>query len=145
MKDKYDLAAEELLAAPDFQAAVHAGWCCMGATESDALGLPHGAPRNPLFQYCTPTGASGKRPDGKACGCLTQVRVVRGTSLVAWTPELTRKIAADDRLPTNPSNVMPEHLELFKWYQRYLDVNLRGVEHPCDVPASTPRAESVPS
>jgi len=53
-----------------------------------------------LFQYLTPDGKPGKRPDGKDCGDPTMVksyeRLTSEHPLVAWTDELTVAIRSNE-------------------------------------------------
>jgi len=91
-----------------------------------------------LFAFVTPDGGGVLRGDGRACGCLVQIRAgpnscPSGTgsnhnnSSVAWWPAVTHDIRNDIRLPRCSSNIEVAHLHLFARWQRRLDI-LRGRE-----------------
>lgn len=80
--------------------------------------------RSPLFQSCTPTGAEGSRPDGKLCGCLTEIKGEQYPTgpRVAWTDQWTETIRADDRIPWTMGLLRPENLLAFgEWQQTFRD------------------------
>ena len=67
-----------------------------------------------LFQIVKPYDE--EHPDGKVCGCLTQVK---GENAPAWTDELTLDILRDDRIPLGPSVIKVGDLPVFaEWMQR---------------------------
>ena len=80
------------------------------------------APVIPILKNREGYPGSQRRPDGKMCGCLTEIR--RGSSL-AWTDELTEAIQADNRIPALPYSVRVENLRAFAEFQRRLDRELR--------------------
>ncbi len=59
---------------------------------------------------------------GLHCGCLTQIHD-DPDRYGAWTPELTKEIVADDRIPTQPG-ITPENLPVFAEWQRKVDAAL---------------------
>jgi ribosomal protein L24E len=64
-----------------------------------------------LFAYCSPgRGFMSCRPDNKVCGCLTQIRASHWFEdpprKFAWTDELTKLIAEDDRLPSDMGDLV---------------------------------------
>src|SRR3990167_8728523 len=52
-----------------------------------------------LFSCCAPDHTM-IRPDGRICGCLTEVR----SGSLAYTKELTDAIRADKRIPKHPGD-----------------------------------------
>jgi len=58
----------------------------------------------------------------KSCGCPVQIRcsfnTSYGTTLVAFTDELTAMIGKDDRIPLDSYDIQPKHLEAFADIQR---------------------------
>jgi len=80
------------------------------------------APVIPILENAEGYPGSQRRPDGKMCGCLTEIR--RGSAL-AWTDELTEAIQADNRIPALPYSVRVENLQAFAEFQRRLDRELR--------------------
>jgi len=84
-------------------------------------------PKSPLFQYMTDDGGAGNR-----CGCLTQIRSSHEFSCneyKAQWPELTAKIAEDERIPYYTSKIDgAEDLFVFAEYQRLADKNYRKKE-----------------
>lgn len=100
---------------------------------------PHDNPGGCLFLHTHEgyAGDSQKNHGGKyvACGCLTQIRMDRETTLkpeidyynvpyVAPTVELTKLIAADERIPDNVYDIMIKDLPVFAEWQRRLDKEL---------------------
>lgn len=85
-----------------------------------------------LFQICSPSGLGSSTPQGKICGCLTQVRRTENT-LDAWTPELTEAIRADERIPGRIEEIsklrddeLRAALQPFAEWQRRLDREIRN-------------------
>lgn len=102
--DKYDKAIEYLTQNPDkiyinWMASLGEAWCLFQSTGND------------LNEY----------------GCLTQIRSV-GVLYIAPTPELTKAIRADERIPFSPSvgnqTITLAHLPIFAEWQRRLDKEL---------------------
>jgi hypothetical protein len=64
-----------------------------------------------LFQYMTPDGQTGRRPDGKQCGDPIQVKAcdhwVNRHLRVAWTDELTMALRCDEWLPKFFYSMLP--------------------------------------
>jgi len=118
VKDKYDIAIEYLRANPD---KVFKAWQEPHGV-SDEIKQAHC-----LFQYVTPNG-EGKviYRDGEVVyfGCLTQVKQgqLDDEKYIAWTPELTKMIVEDERIPHNAT---VDTLEVFAEYQRMLDKTIR--------------------
>jgi hypothetical protein len=61
------------------------------------------------------------------CGCATMVkfsgeRQTNRDLVMAATADLTRRIREDDRIPTSPWLIRPEHLAVFASYQRECDL-----------------------
>ena len=104
MADKYDLEIEQLRQNPEL---IEHHWN-MGYLYSQ---------RYPLFQPC----ADRRVLNGMFCGCLTQVK---DRKYPAATPELTKAIQADDRIPTLPENITLDMLPVFAEWQRRLDKEL---------------------
>ena len=102
----------------------------------DAWQSPHDHPGGALFQYVTPNGSwysdeqrqrylrswTEVLPAYIQCGCITQIRAGR----VAYTPELTADIRADDTLPDRPDRITLEHLPRMAEWQRKIDRAIRG-------------------
>lgn len=99
-KDIYDLHEAELLEAKDFRWTVRNDWV-------QAKGL---------FKFV----------DNYCQACLT---MIRGSHYLATTPELTRAIKGDSRIPFHYNSVEPDNLQVFKEWQRRLDKEL-GREVP---------------
>ena len=109
--DKYDKAIAYLIEHPS---EVEDAW-----NRASCLGRhPHGC----LFLHCNPRGFAGSG----SFGCLIQVKA--GT-YPAFTPELTEKIRADERIPSKPDDIKPtlEGLTPFAEYQREMDRTIRTV------------------
>jgi hypothetical protein len=82
---------------------------------------PSSATGGCLFGFVKPQGTRGwYRPDGRHCGCLTQIRDPDMTR-VSWWPALTNSIRFDKRLPMNPNHITIEHLPAFADWQRIID------------------------
>ena len=83
-----------------------------------------------LFAFCTPTGLleslpadqSCYAPCSAVCGCLSQVH---SSHFEAWTPELTERIRADDRLISPFALTHPSQLLPYAEWQREMDNTLR--------------------
>lgn len=116
--DKYDLAIDYLTAHPD---EIVNAW---GDPERHKAGC--------LFQYATRT--SEKNHDW-SIGCLTLIRRdsldeksddfrYRPEPYVAETPELTRRIQNDERIPIRADDIQVEDLSVFAEWQRILDREL---------------------
>lgn len=117
--DKYDEAVEFLKKNPEL---IKAAWSVPSELTDAKISQAHC-----LFKYATPTGRGQFSEDGKPCGCLTQVRLARYTrtsNQAAYTPELTRAIRCDSRLPTQPDKIKSRHLKVFAEWQRKLDKEL---------------------
>lgn len=59
--------------------------------------------------------------NGSVCGCLTEVR----SGCPAQTPELTKAIRADKRIPLRSRDIKAKHLPVFAMWQRRLDRTIR--------------------
>jgi len=105
MPDKYDKAIAYLTQHPkEIMDAWYDGGVCQ---------LPSAHPAACLFQY------AGNSPF-KCCGCLTMVK----NGCRAETPELTKAIRADERIPNGCEAITLEHLPVFAEWQRRLDKEL---------------------
>lgn len=91
--DQYDKQIEYLLACRDFDTAVWHDWV-------DGIGL--------------------FKPTGPCCGCLTQIRRSNGVSR-GPTPELTKAIRADKRIPMLHTGITKKNLPVFAEWQRKID------------------------
>lgn len=112
--DKYDEAIEWLLDQDDVGHAIYEAW-----------DTPHMSEGGILFQFATPSGEQSIAPwQPVQCGCLTQVR--SQDRFVAWTPELTKTIQNDLRIPVDETGITEENLEVFAEWQRRLDREIRG-------------------
>lgn len=76
-----------------------------------------------LFQFCRKDGS-----DVPECGCLSMIR--GDENFVAATPELTKRIKADERLPTTDEldDLTPEQMQAMKEWQEELDRTIRAEE-----------------
>jgi hypothetical protein len=104
----------------------------------DAWQSPLDHPGGALFQHVTPNGSwysdeqrqryvcrwTQELPAYIHCGCITQVRAGR----IAYTPELTADIRADNSLPDRPDRITLEHLPRMAEWQRKIDRAIRGVK-----------------
>lgn len=55
-------------------------------------------------------------------GCLTMIKIGANAVIDGIINEvLTEKIREDDRIPSSPSRITTDHLEVFKEYQEYAD------------------------
>lgn len=120
--DKYGLAIDYLTSYPD--------------EIVDAWGDPEGHEAGCLFEY-----AMRVRPPLKMewnVGCLTlirrdslreydddDIRYLTDDPYVAETPELTRRIQDDERIPIRPDYIKVEDLPVFAEWQRILDRELK--------------------
>lgn len=112
--DKYDEAIKYLT---KFPKRIHAAWFA-----------PPGRPRSQvrkahcLFQYVTPNGKY-EDSEGKTyrCGCLTQIRA---GGRKGFTPNLTKDILEDERIPTGPCDITLSNLPVFAEWHRRLDKEL---------------------
>lgn len=119
--DKYDRAIAYLTEHPE---QIRDAW-------SGAYEHPGGS----LFRFAGPS-AYLDCPDWtkQICGCLTQISKTADwlpddpNKYVAWTPELTEAIAADERIPKRPEHIRVEHLPVFAEWQRKLDRELNRGE-----------------
>lgn len=109
--DKYDKAIAYLIEHPE--------------EVEDAWQLVRTCPGSCLFQFCSPTGTITVVNTIKI-GCLTTVKAGYNP---AFTPELTEKIRADERIPSKPDDIKPtlEGLTPFAEYQREMDRTIRTV------------------
>lgn len=86
---------------------------------------PTDAPaRSILFRAVTPDGREGPRPDGKFCGCLTEIKGEHYPTgpRVAWTDKWTEGIRRDERIPWIMGEIRPENLVAFaEWQQVFRD------------------------
>lgn len=98
-----------------FNDAIEAAWARCNGNENGCL-----------FLFCSPSGNYERVVlEGLHCGCLTQVRAPE-VRFPAWTPELTEKIRADDRIPFGPNYIRhPDQLEVFREYQELMDNTIR--------------------
>jgi hypothetical protein len=106
MMDKYDHAMAHLGSHPD---QIYDAW-------SDVNGHPAGC----LFAYVSPDGHFDGTPNGKARGCLTQIKL-DPYRYEAWTDELNCAIAADSRIPASPHSLVLADLPIFAEWQRRID------------------------
>jgi hypothetical protein len=83
------------------------------------------APVIPVLEGEDGYPGSQRRPDGLMCGCLTEIR---GGGSMAWTDDLTKAIAADNRVPALPHQLRLENLPAFAEWQRKIDRELRDPE-----------------
>ena len=107
MGDKYDDAVAYLT---DNPGEILAAW-----------NRPDKHPAGALFNY-----VAREVPKELDCmyGCLTQIR---GEIYEAETPELTRAIRADERIPRKSALVTLAHLPVFAEWQRRIDKELNRV------------------
>ena len=103
MPDKYDVAIKYLTRRPN---EISRAWNYITSH-----------PAGCLFQY------AGNEMDDCHVGCLTMIRTAPG-SYCAATPELTKAIAADERIPLRSRDTKVEHLPVFAEWQRRLDKEL---------------------
>lgn len=78
--------------------------------------------RSILFRCVTPDGREGPRPDGKLCGCLTEIKGEHYPTgpRVAWRDEWTEAIRLDERIPWTVGEIRPESLIAFaEWQQEF--------------------------
>jgi hypothetical protein len=97
--DKYDVAIEYLKRHPEQI------WDAWQGTDSHPSGC--------LFQFC-------------GSGCLTMIKSDAGPDgetgrWSSYTPELSAAIIADERIPTQGSDITVSHLSVFAEWQRRLD------------------------
>ena len=114
MKDRYDRAVDFLTKYPEQIEE------CWGRANSyvdefgeDALGIEAHKIAGCLFENCG---------EG-ATGCLTQISVDYG--LVAATPEMTKAIREDDRIPRHGSWIAVEDLPVFAEWRRRIDAEAK--------------------
>jgi hypothetical protein len=128
-KDKYDRAIDYLVENPQD--------ICRAWKTPGEVTRPEVAQAHCLFQFVTPTGKEIKRPDGKPCGCLSQVSGGLCVGANAWTDELTKEINNDDRIPWDmvefesvvnrlPKEQRARRFYIFADWQRRLDRELRS-------------------
>lgn len=112
MADKYDNAIAFLKVHPD---QIADAW----GDRDHAAGC--------LFDFASPDPQDDMAPqwatDAEFCGCLTTIRMAPHAE-VAWTPELTKAIAADKRIPESSRDIRVSHLGVFAEWQRRLDKEL---------------------
>ncbi len=95
VRDKYDDAIDLLVANP---VSVDDDGIQFNKIEG-AWGSPYDPGAGCLFQYADVNEKSPIDLAHGKCGCLTMIRgSVPGREYVAWTPELTAEIKADERL-----------------------------------------------
>lgn len=113
MPDKYDRAVEYLTENPS---EIWFSWSAPFISENGCL-----------FQFATPDGRS--RHGEKLYGCLTTVRASETDHYggLAYTPELTKAIRADERIPVCGSKIKVEDLPVFAEWQRRIDKELNRV------------------
>jgi hypothetical protein len=120
MSDKYDEAIAFLTANP------HKISECWMAPDNLLAGE--------LFQFVTPSGLYDSNDymteQCRKPGCLSQIRADRG---LAWTPELTKEVKKDERIPADEYQIGVEHLPVFAEWQRRLDKEIRGVTETISV------------
>lgn len=102
MPDKYDNAVEYLTKNPS---EIERAWYDPFSHVSSGC----------LFKFVTPNGCCYF--NRIAHGCLTSVR----DGSIAYTPELTEAIRADERIPMRGDNIEVKHLPVFAEWQRRLD------------------------
>lgn len=102
--DRYDEAVAYLTEHPD---KIQATW---------ASPFLHVHTGGALFQ----TAADTKRDTAICYGCLTQIRQLPHFYR-SQTPNLTKAILDDDRLPTNEKEITVAHLPIFAEWQRKID------------------------
>lgn len=116
MPDKYDDAIDCLTRAP--------------SEIPEAWGEIRRHPAGCLFQLAWNKDAERAWPVGRECpACLTQIR---GDDIfcddrdrwIAQTPELTKAIKADERIPSEPTEIEVSDLPVFAEWQRRLDKEL---------------------
>jgi hypothetical protein len=73
-----------------------------------------------LFNFATQTGYYKA---GCGCGCLTSIRRTEYNS--AATPELTKAIRADERIPKRFTDIKLSDLPVFAEWQRRIDIELK--------------------
>lgn len=105
--DQYDKAIQGILKSKDIRVRIRQAW----ATPNLSL-------VGCLFKFCVPGQHSIWISQHCGYGCLTMVKA--GIS-PAFTKELTAAIRADDRLPTVPKAITPDHLPVFAEWQRRMD------------------------
>jgi hypothetical protein len=114
MTDRYDNAIKYLTNDPD---AIQQAW-----------NNPSNSPGGCLFDYVSPDNNDTHRPtDGRACGCLTQIRSGTAYGTVAWWPSITNEIRRDTRIP-DQSDITIEDLPVFAEWQRAIDLLREEVE-----------------
>jgi len=119
--DRYDIAIQQLLDAPNFEAAVYQAW-------NDPYNEPGGA----LFEHVRPQSKGWsdnnfmRSHTGGRCGCLTQIKDYQ---LSARTVELTEQIRADYRIPLTLKGVTKGNITVFAIWQRRID-KILGRVHP---------------
>lgn len=113
MPDKYDKAIDYLTKNPD---QIWANWACPSITTGGCL-----------FQFATPNGHA--RHNETIYGCLTTIRSSEGHPFggLAYTPELTEAIQADERIPECGRKIKVEDLPVFAQWQRHIDRELNRV------------------
>lgn len=111
-KDKYDEAVEYLTEHPE---EILQAWY-----------LPSGAPEPDHIGHCLFGIVATHESIGSHCGCLTQIAAC-GHYPEAETPELTKAIRADMRIPKKGSLVTVEDLPVFAEWQRRIDKELGRV------------------
>lgn len=110
-QDKYSVAMDILLSSEDFEREVIAAW-------SDPACHPAGS----LFQFVTRSG----RVENGMSGCLTMIHSLPGYYF-AGSPELTKAIVDDNRIPSEPECVTRDNLFVFAEWQRVIDEELERV------------------
>lgn len=118
-------------------------YACVGSAQDPMSGTVAGSP---LFRACTPSGYWGKRPDGKTCNTLMEIKesTLNGVEFVAWLDEWTTAIRKDDRIVWSLGLVYPEQLIGYaEWQQTFRDYFRReGLLEP--LPEYVPLANRLP-
>jgi hypothetical protein len=119
VQDKYDLAISYLLNVDPkhFRQEIYTAWCYPELDQDEH-------PSHCLFQAVT---KDGRQDYSKCSGCLTQIRDSHYCK--APTPELTKRIRKDLRIPTDVEEIQQdkEVLEVFADYQREFDRTIRNL------------------
>lgn len=106
--DKYDIAIEGLTKNPN---DIFNAWV---SHNSHIYGC--------LFHYASSSGRGTQVLEGFT-GCLTMIKG-HSESYCAETPELTKAILADDRIPGDDREITVDNLHVFAEWQRKLDKEL---------------------
>lgn len=119
--DKYDRAVEFLTQNPQMIEEV---WDrAKAGSHPESLKNNFNFSDEMIQATCLFTSAS-KDPYDVRYGCLTEIHSKKVCSSTAQTPELTRAIVEDDRLPSNGADIEVNHLPVFAEWQRRIDKEL---------------------